>query len=148
MGSLMQGDRLNRGRTRRGVVGIAAAAAIILVVAGSAALMAIRQSPAVSQSPGATSPTAQPTSAFEFVTGGWGWRRVGDPAPGVVAPVTDGFLGECVANGLPAACTSRDGVAWTLSPDSTVLAAGGWGRFAGWSVTHGAAGWGAAGGGD
>ena len=141
MGVLMPGDRLNRGRRRRGVVGMAAAAAIILVVAGGATLMAIRQNPAVSQSPGATSATARPTSAFDFVAGDWGWRRAGDPAPGVVAQVANGFLGECVANGLPAACTSRDGVTWTLPADPSVLAVAGGGRFAGWSVAHGAAGW-------
>lgn len=146
MGVLMPGDRLYRGRTRRGVVAIAAAAAIILVVAGIAALIPIRQSPAVSQSPGATAQTARPTSSFDFVTGDWGWRRLADPAPGVVVPVTNGFFGECVASGVPAACTSQDGVAWTLPADPAVLAvAGGGTAFAGWSVARGAAGWVAAG---
>src|ERR1035437_4776910 len=137
------GRSVDRRRMRRGVAGVAVAAAFVLAIAGSAALMAIRQSPATSQRPGATSPTAQATSAFDFVTGDWGWRRVADPAPGVVAPVTNGYLGECLANGAPAACSSRDGVAWTMPPDPAVLAVGG--RFAGWSVTHGAASWVAAG---
>jgi hypothetical protein len=129
----------DRSRRRRGLVGIAVAAAIVLAFAGSAALMSIRLSPVVSQSPGATS--ALPISALDIVTGDWGWRRVGDPAPGAVVPVANGFLGECVANGLPAACTSRDGVAWTLPPDPAVLAVDGGAPFAGWSVAHGAAGW-------
>ncbi len=129
----------DRPRRRRGLVGIAVAAAIVLAFAGSAALISIRLSPVVSQSPGATS--ALPISALDIVTGDWGWRRVGDPAPGAVVPVANGFLGECVANGLPAACTSRDGVAWTLPPDPAVLAVDGGAPFAGWSVAHGAAGW-------
>lgn len=139
------GKMADRPRPRRGVAAIAVAVAFVLAVAGSAALISIRQDSAVSRSPGATKQTSQPTSAFDFVTGGWGWRRVGDSAPGVVTPVTNGFLGECVANGIPAVCTSRDGVAWTLPPDPAVLAVAGGGRFAGWSVTHGAAGWVAAG---
>ena len=135
------GKLSDRPRMRRGAAVMAAAAAIVLAFAGSAVLIAIRQSPAVLQSPDVTSPTVQPASAFDFVTGDWGWRRVGDPAPGVVAPVANGFLGECVANGLPAACTSRDAVSWTLPPDSNVLAVEGAAPFAGWSVAHDAAGW-------
>ncbi|HEX7613595.1 MAG TPA: hypothetical protein VF371_12550, partial [Candidatus Limnocylindrales bacterium] len=53
------GRSVDRRRMRRGVAGVAVAAAIALAFAASAALMAIRQGPAVSQSPGATSPTAQ-----------------------------------------------------------------------------------------
>ena len=103
--------------------------------------MAMRQSPAVSQSPGAASPAALGTSSFDFVTGDWGWWRVDDPAPAAVSPVANGFVGECVANGIPAACTSRDGVAWTLLPDPSVLAADGAAPFAGWSVAHAATAW-------
>ena len=135
------GRSVDRRRMRRGVAGVAVAAAIALAFAASAALMAIRQGPAVSQSPGATSPTAQATTAFDFVTGDWGWRRVADPAPGVVVPVANGFLGECVANGLPAACSSRDGVAWTMPPDPAVLAVDDGTAFTGWSVAHGSTGW-------
>src|SRR5450830_1621682 len=100
------GRSVDRRRMRRGVAGVAVAAAIALAFAASAALMAIRQSPAVSQSPGATSTTTLPTSAFDLVTGDWGWRRVGDPAPAAISPVAGGFVGECLANGIPAACTS------------------------------------------
>lgn len=131
-------------RTRRGAVAIALVAAVVLGFAGIAALLPIRQA-VVSQSPATTSSTTLPASAFDFVTGGWGWRGVADPAPGVVAPVANGFLGECLASGLPAACTSRDGVAWTLPPDPAVLTVDGGGFFAGWSVAHGPAGWVAAG---
>jgi len=139
------GRSVDRRRMRRGVAGVAVAAAIALAFAASAALLAIRQSPDVSQSAGATSPTAQATSAFDFVTGDWGWRRVADPAPGVVAPVTNGYLGECLANGAPAACSSRDGVAWTMPPDPAVLAVDDGTAFTGWSVAHGSTGWVAAG---
>jgi Peptidase propeptide and YPEB domain len=135
------GRSVDRRRMRRGVAGVAVAAAIALAFAASAALVSIRQSPAVSQSPNATSATTLPTSAFDSVTGDWGWRRVADPAPGAVAPVTNGYLGECLANGAPAACTSRDGVAWTLPPDPAVLTVDDGGVFAGWSVAHGSTGW-------
>jgi hypothetical protein len=137
---------VDRSRRRRRIATVAAglAAVFILFCAGSAALLSIRQSPAVSQSPGTTSAPTPPTSAFDFVSGDWGWRRVAEPAPGVAVPVANGFLGECLANGAPAACTSRDGVAWTLPPDPGVLAVEG-GAFAGWSVAHGSSGWVAAG---
>src|ERR1035437_7262207 len=79
---------VDRRRMRRGVAGVAVAAAIALAFVGSATLMAIRQSPSFSQSPGAT-------SAFDFVTGDWGWRRVDDPAPGAVSGIANGYLGEC-----------------------------------------------------
>jgi hypothetical protein len=90
---------------------------------------------------GETSPTALASASFDFETGGWGWRRVAEPAPGTVAGVANGYLGECIANGLPAACTSKDGVSWTLPADPAVLAVDGAAPLAGWSVAHGSAGW-------
>ena len=124
-----------RPRTRRGVTGIAAAAAIVLAIAGGAALFAVLDRRAES------SPSAGASASYDFETGGWGWRRVGEPAPGAVAGIANGYLGECISNGLPAACTSKDGVSWALPADPAVLAVDGAAPFAGWSVAHGAAGW-------
>jgi hypothetical protein len=124
-------------RTRRAIAGIAAA--VVLAVAGGTALIAIRHGQAE------PSPAAQASAPFDFLTGGWGWRQVGEPGPGLVARVANGYLGECIANGLPAACTSKDGVSWTLPADPTVLEVDGAATFAGWSVAHGTDGWVAAG---
>jgi len=113
----------------------ATALAVVLAIAAGAALIAVRQGRAE------PSPSAPASASFDVETGGWGWWRVGEPSPGLLAPVANGFLGECVANGLPAACTSKDAVTWTLPPDSNVLAVEGAAPFAGWSVAHGTAGW-------
>ena len=122
-------------RTRRGTTGFAAAVAIVLAIVGGAALVAVRHGQME------TSPTARAAALFDFVTGDWGWQRVGEPAPGQVARITNGYLGECVAAGIPAVCTSKDGVGWTLPADPTVLAVDGAAPFGDWSVAHGAAGW-------
>jgi hypothetical protein len=113
----------------------AIAAVIVLAIAGGAALVAVLERRAE------PSPSARASASYDFETGGWGWRRVGDPAPGAVAGIANGYLGECIANGLPVACTSKDGVSWTLPADPTVLAVEGAAPFAGWSVAHGTAGW-------
>ena len=129
-----------RRASRRAQAAIGAAAVIVLAIAGGAALVSIRHDrTGPSTSPGATA------AAFDFVTADWGWQNVAEPAPGAVARLADGFLGECVAAGLPAACTSKDGVRWTLPADSAVLAVEGSAPFEGWSVAHGPAGWVAAG---
>ena len=127
------------GRRPASVAGIVALA--VLMVAGGAALTALAtrhpaSSPAVRAvaAPGVAVP-------IDFETGGWGWRRVADPAPGAIAPIAGGYLGECVAGGLPTACTSKDGVGWTLPADPALLAATGSSQFGGWSVAHGSAGW-------
>jgi hypothetical protein len=113
----------------------AIALAVVFAIAAGAVLIAVRQGQAE------PSPSAPASASFDFQTGGWGWWRVGEPAPGLVARIANGYLGECVANGLPAACSSEDGVGWTLPADPTVLAVDGAAPFAGWSVAHGAAGW-------
>ena len=113
----------------------AIALAVVFAIAASAALIAVRQGQAE------PSPSAPASASFDVETGGWGWWRVGEPAPGLVARIANGYLGECVANGLPAACTSKDAVSWTLPADPTVLAMDGAAPFAGWSVAHGNAGW-------
>jgi hypothetical protein len=114
---------------------MAVAAAIVVAIAASAAVIAVRQGQAE------PSPSAPGSASFDVETGGWGWWRVGEPAPGLVARIANGYLGECVANGLPAACTSKDAVSWELPADPTVLAVDGAAPFAGWSVAHGNAGW-------
>lgn len=113
----------------------AIALAVVFAIAASAALIAVRQGQAE------PSPSAPASASFDVETGDWGWWRVGEPAPGLVARIANGFLGECVANGLPAACSSQDAVSWTLPADPTVLAVHGAAPFAGWSVAHGNAGW-------
>jgi hypothetical protein len=113
----------------------AIALAVVLAMAASAALIAVRQGQAE------PSPPAPASASFDVETGDWGWWRVGEPAPGLVARIANGYLGECVANGLPAACSSRDAVSWALPADPALLAVDGAAPFAGWSVAHGAAGW-------
>ena len=135
----LEGNRGSTRRISRRRTTVAITAAIVLAIGGGAALIAARHSQAD------TSPTASASAAFDFETGGWGWRRVADPAPGLVARIGGGFLGECVAKGLPVACTSKDAVSWTLPADPAVLDVDAATAFAGWSVAHGAAGWVAAG---
>ena len=119
--------------TQRAAVAVALVAVLSIFV--GAILVAVR--------PGQTepSPTARASSSLDFETAGWGWRRVGEPAPGLVARIANGYLGECVANGLPAACTSKDGVTWTLPADPTVFVVDGAASFGGWSVAHCTADW-------
>ena len=131
----LEGNRESTGRVSRRRAIVAIAATIVLAVSGGAALVAVRH-----DRPQA-SPTATASAAFDFETGGWGWRRVADPAPGLISRIAGGYLGECVANGLPAACTSKDAVSWTRPADPAVLAAEGAPTFAGWSVAQGTAGW-------
>ena len=126
-------------RSSPGVAGIAALA--VLIVAGGAALIAVGGRHAESSPAVRTSALTDAASSVDFVTGDWGWRRVADPAPGAIAPIAGGYLGECVAGGLPAACTSKDAVGWTLPADPALLAATGSSPFGGWSVAHGSAGW-------
>jgi hypothetical protein len=59
----------------------------------------------------------------------------------MVARVANGFLGECVAGGKPAVCTSSDSLTWSLKPDPAIFALAGSGSFAGWSIAHADAGW-------
>ena len=120
--------------------GLAAAAVIVAAVAGSAALISIKPNPSTTAKPAASGSAPAP-SGFDFVTNGWGWRLVGEPSPGPIAAVANGYLGECVAAGVPAPCTSRDAVIWAVPPDPAVFAVAGTGAFGGWSVAHGAAGW-------
>ncbi len=113
----------------------AIAAAIVLVVAGGVALVAVRHGQPE------TSPTARASAAFDFETGGWGWQRVGDPAPGMIGLVPSGLVGECVVDGLPTICTSKDAVRWSTQPDPSIVATAGAVPFHGWSVTHGGSAW-------
>ena len=126
-------------RSSPGVAGIAALA--VLIVAGGAALIAVGGRHAESSPAVRTSALTDAASSVDFVTGDWGWRRVADPAPGAIAPIAGGYLGECGAGGLPAACTSKDAGGWTLPADPALLAATGSSPFGGWSVAHGSAGW-------
>jgi len=128
-------ERMTGAPRRRGAIGIATVAAIALAIAGGAALVAVRNGQTE------TSPTAPASASFDYETGHWGWWRVGEPAPGLVARIVSGYLGECVASGLPAACTSKDGVSWTLPPDPAAFLVDGTAPFGGWSVAHGTASW-------
>lgn len=89
------GDGLLRSRRS----GIAVALAVVFAVAGGAALFSVRQG---QSSP---SPAAPASASFDLEAGGWGWWRAGEPAPGLVSRIANGYLGECVSGGLPAACT-------------------------------------------
>lgn len=113
----------------------AIAVAIVLAIAGGAALIAVRHGQME------TSPTARASASFDFETGGWGWRRVGNPAPGMIGLVPSGLVGECVVDGLPAICTSKDAVSWSTQPDPSIVATAGAVPFHGWSVAHGGSAW-------
>lgn len=112
-------------------------AALVLAVGASALLLSVRpdMNPAASALP----------SGFDFETGGWAWKLVGDPAPAAIGRVANGWVGECVSGGNPAVCTSKDAVHWSLPPDPSIFALDNGGTFGGWSIAHGSGGWVAAG---
>jgi hypothetical protein len=116
---------------------IGAAATIALFLIGGAALIAVRSG----QRAASPSPSSEKQAAFDLVTGDWGWRRVGEPAPGHVAQVAGGYLGECVSGGVPAACTSIDALAWTLPADPALISPDAGTSAGDWSVAHEASVW-------
>lgn len=133
----------DRPRARRGVLGIAIGAAAVLAIVASAALISARNAQQNNSAGPLSSASASGglTAPFDFETGDWGWYRVTEPAPGIVARVANGYLGECISGGVPAVCTSPDAVKWSLPPDPAVFSVEGLAPFGGWSVAHGASGW-------
>ena len=126
----------------------AGSAATVLVV-GSCLLVLASRGPG-SETPGSsahTSPADASATASaaswpaNVRTGDWAWRTVAEPMPAPVAAVTNGYLGECVAAGRPALCTSADGVDWSTSVQPAIFRLSGGSDFAGWSVAHGSTGW-------
>ena len=141
----------SRDRTRRRVVAIALAAAVALAFAGSAALLSIRQSQAVAQSPGETPATTLPASASPTATttpappapqstapavivGGWRWHQLsgGPDGNSTAVRVTNGYFGRCGS----AMCTSPNGWSWQSPPDPAIFATDGVALFTPTSVAH------------
>ena len=134
------GDRGFRGRPS---VRLAAIIVTVALAAGSLVLFGRggpASTPSVTVAPSGTvgqNSTATPAAA----QAAWVWDHVAGTIPAPVAAVPGGFLGECVAAGRPAACTSVDGVMWTTRIASRVLAVGGESAFTGWSVATSAGVW-------
>jgi hypothetical protein len=129
-----------RRRNAAAVAGLAAA--LVVALAASSFVLSVRQGQG--QTPSA-SPTSTASAASPAGTGPLGysmrWIAVGEPAPGGVTRVANGYVGECATGGLPAVCTSPDGIAWSLPPDPSIFALDRAGTFGGWSIAHASAGW-------
>ena len=92
---------------RRAVFALAAAAAIVLAVAGTSALVTIRGS----QTPGV--PAAGD---------GWSWQQADGSLVDRVSQVARGFIGVCRGDtGTWSLCTSADGSTWAVPPDQSIL---------------------------
>jgi hypothetical protein len=131
--------------SRRRVAVAAATAGLVAVTVASAVLLTATNPPQPGPTASSAASAAASPSEFDFEGGGWGWKLVDQPAPSLLGQVANGFLGECVADGRPALCTSSDAVSWTLEPDASRFELAGGGKFEGWSIARGSAGWVAAG---
>jgi hypothetical protein len=107
---------------RRAVFALAAAAAIVLAVAGTSALVTIRGS----QTPGV--PAAGD---------GWSWQQADGSLVDRVSQVARGFIGVCRGDtGTWSLCTSADGSTWAVPPDQSILTVEGSDQFWPWQVAR------------
>lgn len=135
--------RLARPGARRRVAVVALAVTLVVAIAAAAVLNSVGYGQRASSTPSAVASSGLSVAlpSVDFEVGGWGWRRVGEPAPAMVVRVANGYLGQCVSGGLPKVCTSRDAVTWSLQADPSIFVLDGDAAFGGWSVAHGSSGW-------
>ena len=101
----------DRPRVRRSLFGVAAAAAVVVALAGSAALVSLR--------------TGQPGTGASPSAQVWAWQPVEKgvaPLGFKVSKVAHGYIGACGPSDNEVACTSRDGVHWASPADPAILA--------------------------
>ncbi len=114
--------RVIPGRTaRRGVLGLAAAAAIVVALAGTAALMSVRHSPG-------------PASESLPSRDGWAWQATDGTVHLPAFQVASGFIAVCGRwsdNALvdQTLCSSSDGLQWTTPADPAIVSMDGGGVF-------------------
>jgi hypothetical protein len=113
------GRRLGFAGTRPGVrrafFALAAAAVIVVAVAGTAALVAIR---------------GDQTRGAPAASDGWSWQQADGTAVRTVLQVSRGFVGTCTDDkGTDSLCTSRDGSSWTVPVDPTIVTVEGSAQF-------------------
>jgi hypothetical protein len=107
---------------RRAFFALAAAAAIVLAVAGASALVTIRGS----QTPGLPAPGD-----------GWSWQQADGTLVDMVSQVARGFIGVCRSDtGTWSLCTSADGSTWAVPPDKSILTVEGSDQFWPWQVAR------------
>ena len=102
---------------RRGVLGLAAAAAVVVALVGSAALMSSRR-------PSVPASESLPTSD------GWAWQATDGTLYFAEMQVPRGFIATCVRNseqGLvdQTLCSSPDGLRWSVPADPAIVSAEG-----------------------
>lgn len=105
---------LRRPRVRRSVMAVAAAAAVVVALIGSAAIMAVR-----------TSQTGQSNRD------GWSWQRADGTIVFRPFGVARGFVATCRTSlqSESSLCTSPDGLHWTTPADPAIVSVEGGGQF-------------------
>ncbi len=106
---------------RRGVLGLAAAAAVVVALVGSAALMSSRK-PSV--------PASEPAN----VSDGWQWQATDGTEYTAALAVPKGFIGICGHNSGQTMvdeilCSSPDGLHWSAPADPAIVSIEGDGPF-------------------
>ena len=100
---------------RRAFFALAAAAVLVVGLAGGAALVKIR---------------ADQTAGAPGASSGWTWQKADGTAVGFVSRVSGGFVGICTqAAGTDLACSSRDGATWAAPADPAVFSVTGTASF-------------------
>ena len=112
---------LERRMARRGILGLAAAAAVVFALVGSAALMSYRK-PSL--------PANEPAN----VSDGWAWQATDGTLYTAALPVPKGFIAACGRNsGQTMAdwtlCSSPDGLHWSVPADPAIVSIEGDGPF-------------------
>jgi hypothetical protein len=106
---------------RRGVLGLAAAAAVVVALVGSAALMSSRR-------PSVPATESLPTSD------GWAWQATDGTSYMAALAVPNGFIGTCGHNSGQTIvdeilCSSPDGLHWSVPADPAIVSVEGDGPF-------------------
>ncbi|MGA3058181.1 MAG: hypothetical protein ABSE70_09155, partial [Candidatus Limnocylindrales bacterium] len=115
------GRILNGRIARRGVLGLAAAAAVVVALVGSAALMSSRK-PSV--------PANEPAN----VSDGWAWQATDGTVYWAALAVPKGFIATCGHNSGQTIvdeilCSSPDGLHWSVPADPAIVSVEGDGPF-------------------
>ena len=170
MGTEPRSRSMIGGGLRRVVVGRAGWSIVLFVVlaASQAACAGDKASPSggapattssgVSATPVGTSPTSTATSSplstptsipslplasGEWESGGLIWQSAGEQLFHGIIPVTNGLVGICDPSGeaIGSACTSHNGVTWSIASDPAVFKQTGTDPFRANMAAHGAGGW-------
>ena len=157
---LFDAERANLGPRRRHILRVAVVLCAVALVGCSTSVQSPSASvptPALTASSGTTpspqptpspSPTASPNpslAAGQWLSGGLIWKSV--PLPGQlmhgIIAVPNGLVGVCDPSGeeVGQACTSRDGISWSLTPDPAIFVKEGNAPFRPRFAVRGPGGW-------